>query len=467
MKLIMKFGGTSVQNAEAVRQVVDIITSHLDKGDKIAVVVSAQRGVTDRIIDTAQQMVSSRDTSAVTSLVDYLTATHLNTLRDVAPDYYDETSEIINRRIDNLRDFLLAVFHLRELTHRSRDYVISFGERLNAPVISAALRQRGISSLALDGCEAGILTTENHGDAIALPAGESRIRARLEPLMETTVPVVMGFMGCTEKGVITTLGRSGSDYSAAIIGAALMVDEIWIWTDVDGIMTTDPRLVTDARVIPRISYIEVMELSYFGAKVMHSRSIEPAMQKNIPVWVKNTFNPSYPGTCIQKGEHRESRVVKAITFIDKVAAITITGAQMIGRPGVAKHIFSILADHQINVMMISQGSSEANISLIIESNQVTTAMEALHPLKERCVFRDITANEHVSAVAVVGSGMAGAAGTAGRTFSALGKAHINVMMISQGSSEVNISFVVNQEDGPRAVTVLHEEFALSIQSEES
>lgn len=466
MKLIMKFGGTSVQNVDAVRQTVGIISHHLQKGDTMVVVVSAQRGVTDRIIDTAEQMVSAKDTSAVDTLVEYLKTAHLTTLEGVAPDFAAETREIIIRRIESLRDFLHAVFHLRELTPRSRDYVISFGERLNAPVVSAALRQQGISSVALDGCEAGILTTGNHGDAIALPAGEARIRSRLEPLMETSVPVVMGFMGCTTNGVVTTLGRSGSDYSAAILGAALMVDEIWIWTDVDGIMTTDPRLVKDARVIPRISYIEVMELSYFGAKVMHSRSIEPAMQKNIPVWVKNTFNPTCSGTCIEKGELRESRVVKAITFIDKVAAVTITGAQMIGRPGVAKHIFSILADHQINVMMISQGSSEANISLIIEEKQVHTAMEALQPLKERCVFRDITANEDVCAVAVVGSGMAGMAGTAGRTFAALGKAGINVMMISQGSSEVNISFVVNQADGPRAVTVLHDEFALSTHCEE-
>lgn len=466
MKLIMKFGGTSVQNAESVSRTVDIISGHVEKGDRMVVVVSAQRGVTDRIIETAEEMVRARDTSCVTTLVDYLTTTHLETLKGVAPDYYTETSEIIIRRIESLRDFLHAVFHLRELTHRSRDYVISFGERLNAPVISAALRQRGIASVALDGCEAGILTTANHGDAIALPAGEARIRARLEPLMESSVPVVMGFMGCTESGVVTTLGRSGSDYSAAILGAALMVDEIWIWTDVDGIMTTDPRLVREARVIPRISYMEVMELSFFGAKVMHSRSIEPAMQKNIPVWVKNTFNPSCPGTCIGKDELRETRVVKAITFIDKVAAITITGAQMIGRPGVAKHIFSILADHQINVMMISQGSSEANISLIIEEKQVKTAMDALQILKERCVFREIAANEDVCAVAVVGSGMAGMTGTAGRTFGALGRAGINVMMISQGSSEVNISFVVTEEMGPRAVQVLHDEFKLSDYGEE-
>ena len=460
MKLIMKFGGTSVQNAESVRRAVDIVYERYSRQDRLAVVVSARRGVTDRLIACAESMVTSRDADEVADLVTYLTEGHLTTLKEVAPDFYPETSEIIIRRIENLRDFLHAVYHLRELTVRSRDYITSFGERLNAPLISAAFRQRGIPSMVLDGCEAGILTTENHGDAIALPAGEARIRSRLEPVIEHSVPVITGFMGCTEKGVVTTLGRSGSDYSATIVGAALDADEIWIWTDVDGIMTTDPRMVPEARVIPRISYIEVMELSYFGAKVMHSRSIEPAMQKGIPVLVKNANNPGYPGTVIDGGEKKDSRVVKAITYIDKVAAVTITGAQMVGRPGVARHIFSLLAEHQINVMMISQGSSEANITLVIEANQVALAMEALFPLKERCVFRDITANENVSAVAVVGSGMAGMAGTAGRTFSALGKAGINVMMITQGSSEVNISFIVRQQDGPRAVKVLHDEFNL-------
>jgi aspartate kinase len=460
MKLIMKFGCTSVQNAESVRRAIDIVYDRFSRHDHLAVVVSAKRGVTDRLISCAEAMVTSRDAEEISDLISFLIENHLTTLQEVAPDFFQETSEIITRRIENLRDFLYAVYHLRELTVRSRDYIISFGERLNAPIISAALRQRGIPSMGLDGCEAGILTTENHGDAIALPAGETRIKTRLEPIIEHSVPVITGFMGCTEKGVVTTLGRSGSDYSATIIGAALDADEIWIWTDVDGIMTTDPRMVPEARVISRISYIEVMELSYFGAKVMHSRSIEPAMQKGIPVWVKNTFNPDYPGTVIEGGELKDSRVVKAITYIDKVAAITITGAQMVGRPGVARHIFTLLAEHQINVMMISQGSSEANITLIIEAQQVKTAMEALMPLKERCVFRDITANEDVCAVAVVGSGMAGMAGTAGRTFSALGKAGINVMMISQGSSEVNISFVVRQQDGPLAVRILHDEFNL-------
>jgi aspartate kinase len=296
---------------------------------------------------------------------------------------------------------------------------------------------------------------------MALPESEGRIRSRIQPLLTEMVPVIMGFMGCTDRGIVTTLGRSGSDYSAAIIGAGIDADEILIWTDVDGIMTSDPRVINDARVIPSISYLEVMELSYFGAKVMHPRSIEPAMKKNILVRVKNTFNPSHPGTSIVRHEKWDRRVVKALTFISKVTLVNICGAQMIGRPGVAKAIFSALADREVNVMMISQGSSEANISLIVDESQGSVALDALTPLTNQGLVREVTANRDVSAVAVVGSGMAGAKGTGGRIFSALGKGGVNVMMISQGSSEANISFVVREEDGPRAVRILHDEFNLS------
>jgi aspartate kinase len=301
---------------------------------------------------------------------------------------------------------------------------------------------------------------------MALPESEAKIRNRIIPLLADTVPVIMGFMGCTTTGVVTTLGRSGSDYSAAIIGAAIEADEILIWTDVDGIMTSDPRLIHDARVISTISYLEVMELSYFGAKVMHPRSIEPAMKKDIVVRVKNTFNPSHPGTAIVKSEQRDSRVVKALTYIEKVAMVNICGAQMIGRPGVAKAIFGLLADRDVNVMMISQGSSEANITLVIEESQEHTAREALSVLVNQGMVRQVTTNRDVCAVAVVGSGMAGAKGTGGRIFSALGQGGINVMMITQGSSEVNISFVVRQEDGPKAMRILHDEFRLSEEDNE-
>jgi len=286
------------------------------------------------------------------------------------------------------------------------------------------------------------------------------------PLLADSVPVIMGFMGATEQGVTTTLGRSGSDYSAAIIGAGIDADEIWIWTDVDGVMTSDPRIIKDARVLDDISYLEVMELSYFGAKVLHPRSVEPAMQKDIPIRVRNTFRPECPGTLILRKEHLEKRVVKAIALIEKVALVNINGAQMIGRPGVARMIFEALALREVNVMMISQGSSEANISVIIDESHLDAAMCALTPIVKQGTVREITYDRDVAAVAVVGAGMAGTPGTGGRIFSALGQAGINVMMISQGSSEVNVSFVVKGGDGKRALQVLHDEFRLSENSDD-
>ena len=464
----MKFGGTSVANADVVCKAAEIIKQYHDVGDELVVVVSAQRGVTDAIMKTASELLHRYDEQGISELLADLSTRHLTALKGAAPSHYENVRIVIERHIENLGNFLRAIYYLKELTPRSYDYVSSFGERLNVPIVYACLSEMGVPSTFLDACEAGILTTNSHGDAVALPAGEQCIRDHLLPLItgkNPVVPVITGFMGCTEDGAITTLGRGGSDYSASIIGAALEVNEIWIWTDVDGIMTTDPRLVENARVIEELSYIEVMELSYFGAKVMHSRSIEPAMQKSIPVFVKNTFHPHLPGTLISAGDHHDTRVVKAITYIEKVATVTVAGAQMIGRPGVAKFIFSSLAEAQINVMMISQGSSEANITIVIDEEQAERAKECLLPLTQQCMVREVLINPNVCVVAVVGSGMSGAHGTAGRTFSALGAAGINVMMISQGSSEVNISFVVQGDQGAHAVHVLHEEFKLAYAEE--
>ncbi|MDD1674272.1 MAG: aspartate kinase [Methanomicrobiales archaeon] len=457
----MKFGGTSVADGERIARVAEILEKYVKDGHELVVVVSALSGMTDQLIANASEVVNCAGKPPVEPFIAAIRTRHEKALRRAAPDFADEVGQVISSRLQSLENILSAINTLRELTPRSRDYIISFGERLSAPIVSAALRQRGIPSTALDGCEAGIITTPTHGDAIALPAGDTRIENRIVPLLATTVPVIMGFMGCTEQGNVTTLGRSGSDYSAAIVGAAIHADEIWIWTDVDGVMTSDPRLIKNARVLPTVSYLEAMELSYFGAKVLHSRSIEPAMRKDIPVLVKNTFNPDHPGTRILRQEHRDRRVVKAVTIIEKVALVAVTGVQMVGRPGVAKMIFSALADNGVNVMMISQGSSEANISLIIEEGHLDQAVDALAGIRRNGIVRDIIRNRDVVAIAVVGAGMAGTPGISGRIFTALGKAGVNVIMISQGSSEVNVSFVVRQQDGPKAVQILHDEFRLS------
>ncbi len=462
----MKFGGTSVGEADCIRRVADIVESHRSAGDEVAVVVSACSGITDRIIAVADEVVASKEPPRIGTLLAAMRERHTRLLDEVAPDHAHEVTAVIDDRLTRLQNILTAVHTLKELTPRSRDYIISFGERLSAPIVCAALRQRGIASVVLDGAEAGIVTTGDHGDARALPVSEGNIRARVAPLLAGSVPVIMGFMGATEQGVITTLGRSGSDYSAAVVGAGIDADEIWIWTDVDGVMTSDPRIIKEARVLDDISYLEVMELSFFGAKVLHPRSIEPAMQKDIPIRVKNSFKPEVPGTLVLRDEHRELRVVKAIALIEKVALVNINGAQMVGRPGVAKTIFSALAEREVNVMMISQGSSEANISLIIDESHLDAAIAALNPIAKQGIVREVTYDRDVAAVAVVGAGMAGTPGTGGRIFSAIGRAGINMMMISQGSSEVNVSFVVKGGDGKRALQVLHDEFRLSENSDD-
>jgi aspartate kinase len=461
MRLLMKFGGTSVGDGERMRRVAEIIAASRQEGNEIGVVVSAMTGVTDQLIGMAIEVANGIRKPPIDPFIESLRERHHKALEAAAPDLLSEVGNVLDERLESLKNILNAVFNLSELTPRSKDYIVSFGERLSAPILSAALRHHGIASQALDGCEAGIVTTSTHGDALAIPSCEARIKGRVSPLLNGSVPVIMGYMGCTERGVVTTLGRSGSDYSATIIGAAIGADEIWIWTDVDGVMTSDPRLIREARVVPSISYLEAMELSYFGAKVLHPRSLEPAMRKNIPIRVKNTFNPTHPGTLVYREGRVDTRVVKAVTLIDKVALVNVNGVQMIGRPGVARTIFSALADKDVNIMMISQGSSEANISLIIEESHLENALEALSEAHKSGFFREVTSDREVVAVAVVGAGMAGTPGIAGRVFTALGTACINIMMISQGSSEANISLVVKTSDGAKAVQILHNEFRLA------
>lgn len=454
----MKFGGTSVGDEQAIAKVVDLIKKSREEGNEIAVVVSAMTKVTDQIIAEAEGIVSCTDKKNLDKFIADLRERHLKALRVVAPDLFDEVTTHIDLRLDRLRNILIAVNNLRELTPRSRDYIISFGEKLSAPIVSAALRQVGIPSFQISGCDAGILTDGVHGAGTALPGSYPRIMEKIGSRLGTEVPVIQGFAGCSPEGAVTTLGRSGSDYSAAIIGAGIEADDIIIWTDVDGVMTTDPRLIPEARVIDSLSFLEMMEMSYFGAKVIHPRALIPAMEKNIPVHVKNTFNINHPGTVVIKESHADKRIVKAVSLIKNSCMISISGFAA-GRPGVAGEIFTALAAAGVNVMLISQGSSEMNISLIITDEQIKPANKALTQIKNKGFIREFTLEKDVSVVSVVGAGMAGTPGTLFRIFHGLGLAKINVMMLSQGS-EVNVSFVVKEVDGVRAVRAIHEEYDL-------
>lgn len=458
MRVVMKFGGTSVGDASAIRKAVAIIKESHDKGNEVAVVVSAMTKVTDQIIDAAEHIIAGAETGFLDTFITQLKTRHIDTLKEVAPDYVDEVTAHLEIRLERLRDMLAAVGNLRELTARSRDYIISIGEKLSAPIVSAALRQIGISSFQISGCDAGILTDGLHGNATALPESYPRIAERIGSRLGTEIPVIQGFAGCSTDGSVATLGRSGSDYSGAIIGAGIDADEVIIWTDVDGVMTTDPRMIPEARVIDTISFMEMMEMSYFGAKVIHSRALLPAMEKDIPVYVRNTFNPTHPGTLISRETHADKRIVKAVSLIKNSCLISVTGFAT-GRPGVAGEIFSALADAEVNVMLISQGSSELNISMIITEEEEKRAEVALKKIQDKGFIKRCTFSNDVQVVSVVGSGMRGTPGTLARIFKSLGEKKINVLMISQGS-EVNVSFVVNGNDGLKAVRAIHDEFKL-------
>ncbi|HJJ38989.1 MAG TPA: aspartate kinase [Methanocorpusculum sp.] len=455
----MKFGGTSVGDASAIRKAVAIIKESHDKGNEVAVVVSAMTKVTDQIIDAAEHIIAGAEAGFLDTFITQLKTRHIDTLKEVAPDFVEEVTAHLEIRLERLRDMLAAVGNLRELTARSRDYIISIGEKLSAPIVSAALRQIGISSFQVSGCDAGIITDGVHGNATALPESYPRIAERIGSRLGTDVPVIQGFAGCSGDGSVATLGRSGSDYSGAIIGAGIDADEVIIWTDVDGVMTTDPRMIPEARVIDTISFIEMMEMSYFGAKVIHSRALLPAMEKDIPVYVRNTFNPTHPGTLISRETHADERIVKAVSLIKNSCLISVTGFAT-GRPGVAGEIFTALADATVNVMLISQGSSELNISMIITEEEVSRAEKALKKIQDKGFIKRYTFSNDVQVVSVVGSGMRGTPGTLARIFKSLGEKKINVLMISQGS-EVNVSFVVNGNDGVKAVRAIHEEFKLN------
>jgi aspartate kinase len=458
-RLVMKFGGVSVANGNRLRHVGDLVL-HFSRDNEIVLVTSALQGVTDDLLACAKKAAKEGNVSEVIDFMEKLTDRHNQAITDAIKDTQiaKEVSETISNKLSELEKAYIGICYLGELTARSLDYISSYGEQLAAPILAGVLRDMGIPSLHYTGSEAGIVTDSNYGDCRPLEKTYNLIPQRLLPLKG--VPVVTGFIAKDEKGTITTLGRGGSDLSASLIGAAIDADEIWFWKETYGIMTTDPKIVPEARSIPSISYREAMELSNFGAKVLHPRSIEPAIRKDIPVRVKCTFDPDAPGTLIVHEVVPKADVIKAVTLHKNVALLNISGAGMIGTLGVAARAFSALAKAGINIVMISQGSSEVNISMIIEERQVEKAEDALRAEFPRDLVKDISHDHDVSAVAVVGAGMAGTPGVAARVFKAMGAARINVVMISQASGQLNISFVVASKDAEQAVRELHREFGL-------
>lgn len=465
MKVVMKFGGTSICDGERIRRVVEIIQENLREGEKVVVVVSAMAGVTDNIINMIGKAVAG-DRKAITNFVKELASKHHRVAKEAIND--KGTFEAVLHEIDNLIEeferVILSVSYLREVTPRSQDYILSFGEKLSTSIICAALKAKNLTARWITGGEAGIVTDDRFGEARPLmDITSQQVKERVGRLLdEGVIPVVTGYIACTQNDVTTTLGRGGSDYTATILGSALNVDEVWIWTDVDGLMTADPKIEPSARTIPRISYEEAMEMAYFGARVMHPKALEPVAEKDIPVRVRNAFNLKNIGTLVVKEPLvKVGDVVKSVAMIRDVALVTVSGAGMIGTPGVAAKVFSILSENHVNILMISQSSSEANISFIVSRESLDKAVNTLElTLLGGDVVMDITSEADVCVVAVVGAGMKGIPGVAARVFKAVADEEVNVRMIAQGSSELNISFIVREEDGVKAVRALHREFRL-------
>ncbi|MDP2841973.1 MAG: aspartate kinase [Candidatus Methanoperedens sp.] len=465
MRLVMKFGGTSVGDGSRIKHVAELAKEYRDSGNEVVLVTSALNGVTDALLKNAKEASETGKTSTIKEFITDLTEQHHQAALDAitgkkAKRIVEVVTKELDSRIEELEKALIGICYLGELTVRSIDYISSYGERLTAPILCGSLNSLGIKSRSFTGGEAGIITTDDYGNARPLEKSYSLILERIEPLLKESIPVITGFIGESEAGIITTLGRGGSDFSASIIGAALKADEIWLWKEVHGILTTDPMIVPEARTIPVISYIEAMELSYFGAKVLHPRTIEPAIKHGIPVRVKNTFDPSSPGTIIVKDLKQSKDIVKAVTVIRNVALINISGAGMVGTIGVAARVFTTLANAGVNIIMISQGSSEANISLVVDESHLDKAVKGIKAEFKNGIIKDVTHDKNISVVAVVGAGMANTPGVAGRVFGALGKARVNVIIISQGSSQHNISFAVSDSDAGKAVQMLHKEFGL-------
>jgi aspartate kinase len=465
MRVVMKFGGTSVGSADAIRQVARIVAESR-REHEVVLVVSAMNAPDLRTTDTliaAAKAAAEGDGDATAQVAPRLLAMHMNAAAELAsPEACAALEPELRAMLDYMSDLSRSIAVLGELTPRALDLFSGLGERINARLIAAALRGAGLAARAVDATEL-IVTDERYGMATPLMAEtREQARASLQPMLAAgEVPVVTGFIGATHAGVPTTLGRGGSDYSCSILGAALDADEVWFWKEVDGVLTANPKVVPEARTMPQLSYGEMGEMAYYGANVLHPKTVQPLVQRRIPIRIRNTFNPEHPGTVItaEPGDG----TAKAVTAIKDVSLITVGGPGMLGLTGVAARIFGAVARAGSNTLLISQASSEQSVCLAVPRVEAAAAVAALRAeLAGDFSVHDV---EHVGVIecaiiAVVGSGMRGTPGIAGRVFGALGQAGLNIIAIAQGSTENNISLVVAPGDGDEAVRVVHRSFAL-------
>ncbi|MBS3098145.1 lysine-sensitive aspartokinase 3 [Candidatus Woesearchaeota archaeon] len=437
--IVMKFGGSSVKDSERMKEVANIVRLELAK--KPVVVLSACKGITDKLIETANKANEGEDYSI---LADEITKLHYNIIKD-----FNLGNSLVDPILDEFFDLINKIKENNELNAEILDHVQSFGEMLSTRIFAAYFSSIGVSSRQFDAWRIGMITDSEFGGAEPLESAPKKIADALKKVKE--VPIVTGFIGKDINGVITTLGRGGSDYTAAIIGAAINADEIQIWTDADGIMTADPRVVKNAKTNEKVSFAEASELAFFGAKVLHPKTILPAMNKNIPVRVLNTYNPKGKGTIIVKEANKSRDVIKAIACKKNITLVNINSTRMIDAHGFLAKVFDVFGDYGKSVDMIA--TSEVNVSLTVDDDKNLDKI-----IDELRGIADINVEKNKAIVCVVGEGMKHTPGIAGKTFTALGKNEVNIEMISQGASEINISFIVNNQEADKAVQVLHKEY---------
>jgi aspartate kinase len=448
--IVMKFGGTSVEDADAIRRVAKIVRGRLDQ--RPVVVVSAMAKVTDSLL-AASQTAASGALHTANKLLRQLRQRHLSTLAELVKE--SEAApfrDALTALFDNVADFLRSVAALGELSGRSVDNIVSTGELLSTQIVTAALVAEGMPALAIDSRRC-VVTDSNFTRALPLfDKSNAALRRHLKPLVaDGRVPIMGGFIGSTADGIPTTLGRGGSDYSAAIVGAALRARRIEIWTDVDGMMTTDPRACPQARKIDVIGFDEAAELAYFGAKVLHPATLVPAIEKNIPVYVLNSRNPKGNGTCIRAHAKRSRHLFRAIAFKMGATVINVKSPRMLMAHGFLRALFETLDHHALAPDLIS--TSEVSVSLTLDSSRDLSSL-----VKDLQGLGSVEVESQKAIVCLVGEDIKGRVGIAASVFRVVADAGINTHMISQGASEINISFVVDDGDALTAVRELHRHF---------
>lgn len=436
--LVMKFGGTSVGNADRIDDVANIIKSCIKK--KPAVVVSAVSGITDKLIELGNAAAEGKGNSILENIKNI----HYEILEKLELD-----KSLIGKDIENLNSLINNMKNNKKINAKKLDEFQSFGERMSSKIVAAQLNKVGVNAQAFNAFDLGLITNSDFGNAEPLEEAFSNLDNSIKKMR--FIPVITGFIGKTREGEITTLGRGGSDYTAGIVGAAINASEIQIWTDVDGIMSADPKIIGNARTIKQVSFAEASELAYFGAKVLHPKTIMPAMEKNIPVRVLNTFNPKGNGTLILNEAEKSKQTVKAITSKRNITLIHVNSKRMLGAYGFLARLFDVFYKYKQSVDVVA--TSEVSVSMTTDNGK--NIDDIASDLKG---IADVKILKNKAVICVVGEGMRNTPGVSGRTFSVLGKNKINIEMISQGASEINITFVVDGKDAENAVKVLHKEY---------